>query len=162
VVIQSANAAPQWISVPVMFVLGGSASGPAITQVSNAASGTGRGAPGMLLSIYGSRFADAPQQASGSPLPYNLGGGSAVVNVVAAPLGYVSPTQVNIQIPYEAGAGPAVVGLIRNGSAAGFQFTIMPAAPGIFSDSGKLLPQSSVTVGKTATLYLTGAGEAPT
>ena len=38
------------------------------------------------------------------------------VNGVAAPLDYVSPGQLNIQIPYEVGAGPAVLGVNVNGA----------------------------------------------
>ena len=51
------------------------------------------------------------------------------MNNLAAPLLYVSPTQLNIQIPYEAGAGPAVLGITNNGQVAGFEFQIAPSAP---------------------------------
>jgi uncharacterized protein (TIGR03437 family) len=75
-------------------------------------------------------------------------------------LAYVSPTQVDIQIPYEVGAGPAVLGIDNNGQIAGFQFQISASAPGIFADAGGyLVPTPAVPRGGTTTLLLAGAGE---
>jgi uncharacterized protein (TIGR03437 family) len=161
IVIQSQNAQPQSITVPVMFVLGGATSGMAITGIGNAFSASDKGAPGMLLSIYGKNLAKEPVEAAViSPKPYELGGVSAVVNGIAAPILAVSPTQVNIQIPYEVGAGPAVLGLNNNGEIAGFAFQVAPAAPGILTDAdGMVAPQATAQIGKIATLLLTGAGD---
>jgi uncharacterized protein (TIGR03437 family) len=160
VVIQSANAIPQSIEVPVMFVLGGSPSGTAITAVANSASYQTTASPGMILSVFGANLTNTTQRASGTILPFTLGGVSAVVNGTAAPLVYVSPNQVNLQIPYEVGAGPAVLGINNNGQIAGFPFQITPSAPGIFADAnGNLLPNATAKQGAVATLYLTGAGE---
>jgi uncharacterized protein (TIGR03437 family) len=67
---------------------------------------------------------------------------------------------VNVQIPYEAGSGPAVLGIDNNGQIGGFQFTIAATAPGILADaSGNLAPTSTVTRGGTVTFYMLGAGE---
>jgi uncharacterized protein (TIGR03437 family) len=160
VVIQSPGAAPQSVSVPVMFVLGPGNSGAAIAGVANAASKATTGSPGMLLSVYGTNLANTTQTASGSPLPFSVAGVSATVNGLAAPLTYVSPSQINLQIPYEAGAGPAVLGIDNNGQVAGFAFQIAPAAPAVFADSsGNLLPSATVLQGGTTTLYLTGGGD---
>jgi uncharacterized protein (TIGR03437 family) len=160
IVIQSPGATPQFVSVPVMFVSGASYSGTAIAGVANAASTGTAGSPGMLLSVYGTKLANSTQAADGSPLPFSLAGVSATVNGLAAPLTYVSPGQINLQIPYEAGAGPAVLGIDNNGQIAGFAFQIAPAAPGILADSaGNLLPSATVQQGGTTTLYLTGAGD---
>jgi uncharacterized protein (TIGR03437 family) len=82
------------------------------------------------------------------------------VNGIAAPLLAVSPTQVNIQIPFEVGAGPAVLGLTNDGEVAGFAFQMGPAAPGILTDAdGMVAPQSKAQIGKVATMFLTGAGD---
>jgi uncharacterized protein (TIGR03437 family) len=73
---------------------------------------------------------------------------------------YVSPNQVNIQIPYEVGAGPAVLGIRNNGQVAGFQFQVAPSAPGIYTDgNGNLAGNVAVQAGGVATLYLNGAGD---
>jgi uncharacterized protein (TIGR03437 family) len=159
IVIQSANSVPQFINVPVMFVLG-AAPGISIGGVANPASGQATGAAGMLLSVFGAGLAAAPQSASGNPLPYSAGSVTATVNNLAAPLLYVSPTQVNIQIPYEAGAGPAVLAINNNGQVAGFQLQIAPSAPAIYTDgNGNLAGNLSVAPGGIGTLYLNGAGD---
>jgi uncharacterized protein (TIGR03437 family) len=159
-VIQSASAVPQSIAVPIMFVLGGNTSGVSIDGVANPATYSTAASPGMVVAIFGTGLASATSTASGTPLPYSLGGVSAAVNGIAAPLAYVSPTQVDIQIPYEVGAGPAVLGIDNNGEIAGFQFQISASAPGIFADAaGYLVSTPAVPAGGTATLLLAGAGE---
>jgi len=159
IVIQSANAAPQFITVPVMFVVGASP-GISIAGVANPASGQSTGAPGMLLSVFGAGLAPSAQNVAASPLPFSAGSVTATVNNMAAPLLYVSPNQVNIQIPYEVSAGPALLGIGNNGQVAGFQFQVAPSAPAIYTDgSGNLAGNISVKAGGIATLYLNGAGE---
>ena len=134
IVIQSANAVPQFITVPVMFVWGSTSGAPVINGVTNAESYQTVASPGMAMAVFGSQLANGIQSASTQPLPYTMAGVSATVNGVAAPLFYVSPTQVNIQVPYEAGAGPAVLGLNNNGQISGYAFQIAPSAPGIAAD----------------------------
>ena len=165
IVLQSANAIPQTLTVPVMMVFGGSTSGTAITGVANsAASGLTTGAAGMLLTVTGTQLANASATvpARTNPFPYTLGGVSAYVNGLAAPLVSVSPGQLVLQIPYEAGSGPAVVGIDNNGQVAGFQFQIAPSAPGIYDDGkGNLSPSSTAKQGATATVQINGAGDIP-
>ena len=160
VVIQSANSVPQWLTVPVMFVNSGSAAGPAISSVGNALSYTPGVSPGSLMAVYGSQFAITTQSAISLPLGLSLAGVSATVNGWPAPLLYASPTQLNVVVPYEAGAGPAVLGINNNGQIGGFQFRITPSAPGILADgSGNLLGSAAVKPGTYATLYVTGTGD---
>ena len=160
IVFESANAAPQYIDVPVMFVLGGSTSGTSIAAVANAASYKTTVSPGMLLGIFGANLANATSTASGNPLPYSLAGASVTVNGVAAPILYASPTFLDIQVPYEAGAGPAVMGVNNRGQIAAFQFEIAPSSPGIFADAnGNLVPRASVQQGGYTSLYVTGMGD---
>jgi uncharacterized protein (TIGR03437 family) len=160
IVVQSANAVPQFMTIPVMFVWGPSSGAPVVNGVTNAESYHMVASPGMLMAIFGSQLANAIQQASAQSLPYSMAGFSATVNGVAAPLFYVSPVQVNIQVPYEAGAGPAVLGLNNNGQISGYQFQIAPSAPGIAADSeGNVIPTAAAQQGSVATLYLTGEGD---
>src|SRR6185295_7130065 len=167
VVVQSQTAVPQVVNIPVMFVLGGSTSGTAITSIANSyalQSGAQTiASPGMLLSVLGFNLASTPQTASnaiGIPVPFSLGGVTATVNGLAAPILYVSPTQVNIQVPYEVGAGTAVLGINNNGQIAGIRLQIAPAAPGILSDAtGNIVPTSSARQGGYGTIFFTGAGE---
>jgi uncharacterized protein (TIGR03437 family) len=157
---QSPNAVPQTVDVPVMFVIGTSAPGSAITAVLNPASYSPAVAPGIVVAVFGTNLSSTTDTATGTLLPYSLDGITAAVNGIGAPLVYVSPTQINIQIPYDAGAGPAVLGINNNGQILGFQFTISPAAPALLTDAaGNLSPTASVPQGGTATLLLVGAGE---
>ncbi len=159
IVIQSQNAVPQVVTVPVMFVLGGG-SGTTITSTGNAASFEKSASPGMLLSVFGTNLSNAKASASVLPLAYSTGGVSVTVNGVEAPILYQSATQLNIQVPYSTGAGPAVIGVNNNGQIAGFQFELSPAAPGVFADAqGNLVPSATVAQGGITTLYLTGVGD---
>ncbi len=144
-----------------MTFLNGGDAGVKITGIGNSFSYTPTGAPGMLLSIFGTGLAgDTPRAASGSPYPYTLGGVSATVNGIAAPILYASPTLVNIQIPYEVGSGPAVLGINNNGKVAGTTFTMAASAPGIFADAqGNVLPSAIVQPGGYGTIFVTGAGD---
>lgn len=133
----------------------------AIAGASNAASGVQSYAPGMLLSVYGTAFGNFAQSAGTIPLPQYLAGFEASVNGVTAPLYYVSPNQVNIQIPYETQPGNAslVVGnpYVNSNN---YNIKIVPAAPGIFMSNGfASAPFSSAAAGATTTLFITGEGE---
>jgi uncharacterized protein (TIGR03437 family) len=157
-VFQATNTIPQFIEVPVTFTVG-SATGISIGGMANGASYQPAYAPGMVLSIFGAQLAPSTQAAGSVPLPLTLAGVSATVNGVAAPLYYVSPSQLNIQIPYETGAGRAVLGVNNNGQVAAAAFKVTPAAPGIFTDpSNNLVPKSAAKPGDTLSLFLTGDG----
>src|SRR5207244_2682322 len=58
-------------------------------------------AAGMLFSVFGSFLSDgSTASAAGAPLPTNLAGATLLVNGIAAPLLFVSPTQINAQLPF--------------------------------------------------------------
>lgn len=78
------------------------AQGGVVNAATNAA---GPIAPGSGVSIYGSGFTDQTRSAPGAPLPTTLAGVSVYVNGFAAPLLFVSPNQINIQVPWELGVG---------------------------------------------------------
>jgi uncharacterized protein (TIGR03437 family) len=158
-VLQASDTMPQSVEVPVVFVVGASST-MNIGGVSNGASFQQAYAPGMILSVFGTGLAPSTQQASSLPLPITMAGVTATVNRILAPLYYVSPGQLNVQIPYETGSGSAVLGVNNNGQVASFIFTMAPSAPGIFMDSsGALVPASSGKPGDTLTLFVTGEGD---
>jgi uncharacterized protein (TIGR03437 family) len=161
IVLQCMNCIPQSVTVPVMFVVGGSTTGTVITGVANSATFQGGVAPGMLLSVFGTNLSKSTSTAPGfNGLQFSTGGVSATVNGSWAPVLYASPNQLNIQVPYEAGAGPALLSINSSGQTAGFQFDIAPSAPGIFSDgAGNLAPKSTATAGGNATFFVNGAGD---
>jgi uncharacterized protein (TIGR03437 family) len=158
-ILQAVNAIPQSIEVPVVFEVGASST-VTIGGISNGASFQPAFAPGMILSVFGTRLAPSTQLAATLPLPLTMAGVSATVNGIPAPLYYVSSGQLNIQIPYETGSGPAVLGVDNNGQVASYIFTVAPTAPGIFTgSSGALLPFVSGKPGDTVTLFITGDGD---
>ena len=97
-----------------------SANAPQISKggiVSNAGFATGAVSPGSMVAIFGSNL--GPQTfASTVPLPTNLGGTQVFFNQVPAPLFYVSPTQVVVEVPFEMyGLPNALVTVVANGIA---------------------------------------------
>jgi uncharacterized protein (TIGR03437 family) len=63
---------------------------------------TSRFAPGLCISIFGAALSNgATQSASESPIPTRLAGTRVLINGIPAPLYFVSPAQINAQIPTE-------------------------------------------------------------
>lgn len=132
-----------------------------IAGASNAATGQQVYAPGELVSVYGSALGDFAQSAAAIPLPQYLAGFEATVNGVPAPLYYVSPNQVNIQIPYETQPGRAtlIVGNPYQNSPP-FTITVAASGPGIFTfPDGGINPSRTATAGQTVTMFITGEGQ---
>jgi uncharacterized protein (TIGR03437 family) len=138
----------------------GSGQTPVVLGVANGASFQHVYSPGMTLSVFGSQLAPSVSPASSVPLPVSTVGVAATVNNVAAPLYYVSPGQLNIQIPYETAVNqPATLRINNNGLIATYQLNMVPASPGIFTDSsGGIVPIATGNRGSIVSLYLTGAG----
>ncbi len=131
-----------------------------VAGIGNAASGQQSYAPGMILSIYGAALGTFAQSAATIPLPQYLAGFEATVNGVTAPLYYVSPNQVNLQIPYETNPGPATLVVGNPYANLTYNFQVSAAAPGIFTfQNGGINPFPSAAVGQMVTLYITGDGQ---
>jgi uncharacterized protein (TIGR03437 family) len=131
-----------------------------VAGISNAASGQQVYAPGMILSVYGTGLGDFAQSTAALPLPQYLAGFEALVNGVPAPLYYVSPNQVNIQIPYETQPGRATLTLGNPYENVDYPFTVSAAGPGIFTfQDGSINPSRSGKTGDTVTLFITGEGQ---
>ena len=157
--IESVNTVPQFINVPVTLVVGASAT-TVIKGVANAASFGPAFVPGMVMSVFGSELSPSTQQTSQLPLPLMVGGVSVTVNGIAAPLYYVSPGQLNVQIPYETGLGTAVLGVNNNGQVASYAFPVSAAAPGIFvGQDSALVPFSTGKRGQILLAFITGEGD---
>ena len=159
--IDAPNAVPPVIAIPVTLVVGASST-VAITGLQNAFSFQGVFAPGMSMSVYGTNLAPGTQAASKLPLPLTMQGITATINGVSAPLYYVSPGQLNIQVPYEIGAGPAVVAVNNGGQVAAFPLTVTMTAPGLYSsaiDNATGLPAASASTGAVLLLFMTGEGD---
>ncbi len=160
--VQAVNAIPQFIEVPVALVVGSSSS-ISVTGVSNSASGAVGFAPGMLMSVYWSpNLAPSTQLPSVVPLPLDLAGVSVTVNGIAAPFYYVSSGLLNMQVPYETGAGAAILGVNNKDQVASYPFIVTLAAPGMppaDPTNQAIAPSERGQRGQTLALYITGEGD---
>jgi uncharacterized protein (TIGR03437 family) len=131
-----------------------------IGGVSNAASGQQVYAPGMIMSVYGVQMGLSVVSATATPLPVFIGGIFAYVNGVPAPLYYVSPGQLNVQIPYETQTGSATLEVDTPYLYGTVNFQVAQTGPGIFVFSdGSVTPYNSGVRGGVYTLFITGAGQ---
>jgi uncharacterized protein (TIGR03437 family) len=89
-----------------------------------------------------------------------MAGVEVLVNGVAAPLYYVSPSQLNVQIPYQATANStAELSINNNGKVITQSFPVSSQAPGIFTTTtGALVPTPTAAAGQEISFYITGAG----
>jgi uncharacterized protein (TIGR03437 family) len=127
-------------------------------------------APGSLISIFGSGFAAATASASSTPLPLSIGDVSVTINGIPAPVLFVSPKQINVQVPYEVAAAPAsLVVRVHGMLSAPMAISLKPAAPALFTDiNGQAAavdidgsansPQSPAVPGSFISLFFTGQG----
>lgn len=98
-------------------------------------------ADGSVASIFGTNLAASTETAKTLSLPTQLGGTSVSVFGVAAPLFYVSPAQIDFQVPTAAGTSP-LAGIVVS-TAAG-QSNLYPLEPeGVFSAVGIFTTASS-------------------
>lgn len=146
-----------------VFNASGVPTGLKVTSVGNGASFSQAFAPGMLMSVFGTGLSTGnPQTVTTAPLPLTSASGTYVtISGFAAPLLYVSSTQINLQIPYGVSPGNATLVVNSGGQSASISFTIQAAAPGIFVDSqnGHIVPNESATAGSTIGFFVTGAGQ---
>lgn len=92
-------------------------------------------APGGILSLFGTKLAASAASATSLPLPRTLNGVRVIVNgSVDAPLFYVSPTQINFQMPVEV-TGTSASLVVSNAGIQGPAATVAlsPEAPGVFT-----------------------------
>ena len=103
-------------------------------------------APGTLLTIQGTNLSD--NTATGTPnaqgyYPSDLGGVEVYFDGIKAPLFYVSPTQINTQVPYEVQGSNGVTSFVRTvhndgtvTNTTAISVPIVPENPGIFAEAG--------------------------
>jgi uncharacterized protein (TIGR03437 family) len=151
--------------------------GPRITAggIVNAASFVAPLARGSLATIFGSALAGGIAQANQLPLTTTLGGVQVTVAGTPAPLVYVSPTQINFQVPFEAPTSGNVAVVVTNGGSPSPPQNAAMAeyAPGVFTyartataldpiivhlDNTLVTPSSPATAAEYLVIYATGVG----
>ena len=159
--VQSTAGIPPYVIVPVAMVVGVSTT-TAISGAANNGSYAATFAPGEQIAVFGTQLAPpgTSQKAAQLPLPLGMNGVTAAVNGVAAPFYFASAGQIDVQIPYETTAGPAILSVNNNGQVAAFPLTVASAAPGLYGlwlTSG--LGATSAPQGSTLVAYMTGEGD---
>jgi uncharacterized protein (TIGR03437 family) len=148
---------------------------PRLSRVVNAADQTGAVAPGGLVTIQGTNLSPVNVASSEKPLPTALGESCLTVNGLPLPVLFVSPTQINAQLPFQATGNVAMVLRTPGGVSDTYNLTIQPQAPSVFrtaiQDLGEvptIVRESNHTVvtdsnpvhrNDTLTIYLTGLGQ---
>ena len=158
------------VTVPVALVVNPALPSLASAGIVNAASFQTGLAPGSLFTIFASNLSGGTTTAASAPWATSWNGISVKINGIAAPLGYVSPTQINAQVPFEVAPGTAQLTITSNGTTAGpVALTIQSASPGVFmyaggrapaiNQDGTLnLPGNPASVGSYISVYITGQG----
>lgn len=131
-------------------------------------------APGSIISLFGDDFAPAPRIPGSTSLPRQIDSTMVLINNVAAPLYFLAKTQINAQVPFEIGPGPAVLQVKRGEEFSGrLNLSVVAAAPGLFTVSqdgrgaavavdgvtNRLIDaQNPAAAGQYVVLYATGLG----
>lgn len=130
-------------------------------------------APGGLASLFGAELAGETASASGFPLPTTLAGAKVQVNGIDAPLLFVSPTQINFQVPYGTpfGANVSVVASLNGQNSASQPTAVAEFAPAMFvnpatgepivqrhADGSLISARNPARPGETLIVYVTGIG----
>lgn len=149
---------------------------PNITSVVNAGNSGTDIAPGGLISVYGTQLSPVNMASAEIPLPTALANSCLSVNGLAVPILYVSPTQVNAQIPYQAIGDVTLILRTPGGQSNNFNLVIEPNAPSVFmasvgsetniptvvrNDDGELVTPSHPIhrdANTALVIYLTGLG----
>jgi len=128
---------------------------PAITPggIVNAASFVqGPIVAGSVAAIFGTGLASSAVTAPGTPLPTTLNNVSVTMNGTPVPLLFVSPSQINIQVPWNLAGMSQVQVAVTNesGSSSPVSANLIAVAPAIFTVDGKQAV-SSIAVTRTYT-----------
>jgi acid phosphatase type 7 len=119
-------------------------------------------ASGSLASIFGQNLALRPAVASSFPLSNQLGGISVSANGVPVPVLYASPSQLNVQIPYEVSGQVNLQIDTPNGSSLA-SIQVVPLAPSIIAvavQNALCTPANPAQQSGNVIIYATGLGAA--
>lgn len=94
---------------------------------------------GGIVAAFGNQLAPAgtAEKNATTPLATTLGGSQVLVNGTPVPLFYVSPGQINFQVPYGANPGTATVQVVAGGKPGNVRpLVIAPVVPRILATTG--------------------------
>lgn len=108
---------------------------PQIQRVVSAADGTENVATGGLVSLIGREMSPVNLATREMPLPTALGDSCLTVNGVPTPMMFVSPGQVNAQIPYTIDGNATIVLRTPGGVSDNYYVQVRSTAPTVFRSS---------------------------
>ncbi|HXE74300.1 MAG TPA: S8 family serine peptidase [Candidatus Xenobia bacterium] len=153
----SFNAATLADNTALLWTIAPAAATPAINAggAVNAASFVpGPLAPGSIAAVFGTNLASSTAVASAVPLPATLGGASMVFDAVRpAPKFYASPTQVNLQVPWELAGQPSasLTDSVGDSTSGAEMIPLAMFAPGLFATNQQGTSQGAILIANTAT-----------
>jgi len=148
---------------------------PLIQSVVNAADGTTNIAPGGLISLFGQQLSPVNIASNEIPVPTALADSCLTVNGQPVPMLFVSPTQINAQMPFQAAGDVTMILHTPGGVSDNYNTTVVPSAPSVFlasvegvgsavpaivrNDNGEIVTASNpVHKNDVLIIYLTGLG----
>jgi uncharacterized protein (TIGR03437 family) len=150
---------------------------PNITSVVNAGNYGSDVAPGGLISVFGTNLSPINMTSTEIPLPTALANSCLSVDGLPVPILFVSPTQVNAQLPFQAIGDVTLILRTPSGISNTFNLVIEPNAPSVFygsagpdnnipsvvrNDDNELVTPSHPihrSSGSALVIYLTGLGQ---
>jgi uncharacterized protein (TIGR03437 family) len=149
---------------------------PHISTVVSAADSKSPAAPGGLITLYGANLSPTNLASSQIPVPTALANSCLTVNGQPIPLIFVSSSQINAQMPFQAVGQETIVFHGPSGTSDNFNITVQPTAPAVFLsgvagpqtnlptvirlDNGLLATDSNpIHRNDTLVIYLTGLGQ---
>jgi len=148
---------------------------PLISRVANTADGSPSIATGSLVSVTGQNLSPVNMASRELPLPTALGESCLTVNGVPTPVLFVSPTQINAQVPYNVEGNVTMILRTPGGVSDNFNLVVRPGAPAVFRNGIAGPDKDLATIvrtknnevvtlsnpihrGDNLTIYLTGLG----
>ena len=149
---------------------------PVLDGLVNAADFTKPVAPGGLVSIFGSQLSPMTLASTDVPLPTVMADSCLTANGVVLPMVFVSPTQINAQLPIQVNGNTEVVLRTPGGISDALEITILPAAPAVFhsgaagpvtdiptivraTNNSLVTASNPIHPNDRITIYLTGMGQ---
>ena len=105
---------------------------PQINSVVSAADFSASLAPGGLISVFGNQLSPINLATSQIPLPTALANSCLSVNGQPIPVLFVSPNQINAQMPFQASGNVTLVLRTPGGTSNNYNLVVLPNAPSVF------------------------------
>ena len=148
---------------------------PRVERVVNAADNSPNLSPGGLMSIYGADLSPVNMASRELPLPTALGDSCLTVNGVPTPVLFVSPNQINAQMPFNVEGNVTMILRTPGGVSDNYNLSVRPTGPGVFrtalggnpdiptvvraSNNEMVTLSNPVRKSDRLTIYLTGLGK---